>query len=245
MIRVFLDSPPAPGEPLVLTGETARHLGGALRLRPGEEFVAVAPGGVEHRCRATEATPARVTAEVGAGVRSAREPGVDVRICQALLKGDQLERILEFATELGAAAFQPLLTERVVARPEPAKLAARLPRWRQIVRGAAELGQRGRLPEVLQPATLPDALAPARQRLLLYEGTGLKSLSDVPLGATGISLLVGPEGGWSDAEVELATAAGALPVTLGPRIMRPLPAVMTALAVVLHRAGDLRLKETR
>lgn len=244
VIRVFLDLPPAPGEPLVLTGDDARHLGGALRVRPGEELVAVAPGAIEHRGTVLAASPQRVEVALDAGVPSRREPGVEIRICQALLKGDQLERILEAATELGAISFQPLLTERVVARPEPARLAARRPRWQGIVRGAAELAQRGRLPELLGAAGLEETLAAAShlQRCLLFEGAGLPSLSDLPLDPDrGVCLLVGPEGGWSDAEVALAERSGARAVTLGPRIMRPLPAVLTAMAVVLHRSGDLRL----
>jgi 16S rRNA (uracil1498-N3)-methyltransferase len=76
---------------------------------------------------------------------------------------------------------------------------------------------------------------------LLYEGMGLPSLAAADLGDDGICIIVGPEGGWSEAEVKLAERSGALVASLGPRVMRPLPAALTALAVIYHRSGDLEL----
>jgi 16S rRNA (uracil1498-N3)-methyltransferase len=100
---------------------------------------------------------------------------------------------------------------------------------------------------VLLPAPPRDAIGAAvadgLRTLLLYEGEGLPSLAGADLGTDGVCLLVGPEGGWSEAEVKLAERSGALAVSLGPRVMRPLPAALTALAVVYHRSGDLELKE--
>ena len=233
---------------LTLGGADARHLGGALRLRPGETLTAVTEDGVEHICKVASATPTAVDAEVLESRPSRMEPRGHLRVAAALLKGDQFERILEAGAEAGAASFQPLLTERVVARPAADRLEGRTRRWATIVRGGAELAHRGHLPAVLPPATLAAAIeradADGLQPLLLYEGTGLRSISSVPLAPIrGVCLLVGPEGGWSDAEVDAAQQAGAEPVTLGPRIMRPLPAAIMALAVILHRTGELQVKE--
>ena len=87
------------------------------------------------------------------------------------------------------------------------------------------------------------ALSAGLKVFLLYEGPGLGSLSTAELGADGVCLMTGPEGGWTPAEVELARQSGAVAVSLGPRILRPLPAVLTAIAVLYHRTGDLQLKE--
>ena len=144
-------------------------------------------------------------------------------------------------------SVQAMLTERTVARPDPKKLDARTERWRQIVRQGAELGQRGRLPEVLPVGSPAEAAetgtASGFKVFLLYEGLGLPSLSAADLGKNGACIMGGPEGGWSEAEVKLAERLGAEAVSLGPRIMRPLPAALTALAVLYHRSGDLELKE--
>jgi 16S rRNA (uracil1498-N3)-methyltransferase len=245
MVRVFVDAGSIDGGELRLTGAEARHLGGALRMQPREELVAVTPDGIEHRCRVTRASATEVVALVLDSSPSRREPSRRVRLCQALLKGDQFDRILEYAGELGVDSVQALITERTVARPDATKLAARRGRWQQIVRQGAELGQRGRLPEVLPAAALADATETATadglRTFLLYEGPRLPSLAAADLGEDGVCIIVGPEGGWSEAEVKLAERSGALVVSLGPRVMRPLPAALTALAVIYHRSGDLEL----
>jgi 16S rRNA (uracil1498-N3)-methyltransferase len=247
MVRVFVDAEAIDGGELRLRGADARHLGGALRLQPKEVLIAVTPDGVEHRCQVISATAAEVVARVVDSAPSRREPSRRVRLCQALLKGDQFDRILEYAGELGVESVQPLITERTVARPDAAKLEARHSRWQQIVRQGAELGQRGRLPKVLPVAGVSEAAAAAAgeglRTFLLYEGRGLPGLTTADLGDDGDCIIVGPEGGWSDAEVKLAEQSGALAVSLGPRVMRPLPAALTALAVIYHRSGDLELKE--
>jgi 16S rRNA (uracil1498-N3)-methyltransferase len=210
-------------------------------------MVAVTPDGLEHLCVVTSASAREVAADVIQSSPTRREPALRLRLCQALLKGDQFDRILEYAGELGVDSVQPMVTERTVVRPEPGKLASRADRWRQIVRQGAELGQRGRLPEVLLVASPAEAAAAAVSAglrvFLLYEGMRLQGLSSAELGNDGVCLMTGPEGGWSPAEVELAERSGAVAVSLGPRIMRPLPAVLTAIAVLYHRTGDLQLKE--
>lgn len=248
MIRVFVSQTALSDGRLHLDGADARHVGGALRVRPGEKLVAVTPDGVEHRCVVREANAQRVDAEVVASQLSRAEPKTRLRLGLALLKGDQFDRILEYAGEVGVESVQPLLTERAVAKLEPDRAEKRMERWRQILRQGAELGQRGRVPELLEPAGIEAAVAAARNSgratFLLYEGSGLPSLSTVQFDtAAGAAILVGPEGGWSQAEVMLAEQIGAIAVTLGPRIMRPLPAALTAVAVLLHRAGELELPE--
>ena len=235
------------GGRLRLTGKAARHLGGALRVRPGEELVAVTPDGVEHLCAVRSAAPDLVEADELEERPGRNEPRLHVRVAAALLKGDQLERLVEAASEVGAASFQAVLADRSIARLDPARLEQRMGRWRDVARSGAEVGQRDRLPEVLPPGRLPEVLdtagAAGLHAIVLYEGSGLPSLSEVDLGDAGICLLVGPEGGWAPAEIEVAASAGAETVTLGPRIMRPLPAALTALGVVLHRAGELTLNK--
>jgi 16S rRNA (uracil1498-N3)-methyltransferase len=245
LIRVFVDAGALAGERVSVTGADARHLAGVLRVRPGETIVAVTPDGMEHRATVLSASGAEVQAKVVDSALTATEPSLNVRIAAALLKGDQLERMLEYCSEFGAGEFQPILAERAIARLDPEKLEQRSERWRAIVRSAAALGQRGRVPRVLSAEPLVAAARRASeerlQSYLLYEGTGLESLSTVAFDpARGAVLVVGPEGGWSDTEVSASTAAGAVAVTLGPRIMRPLPAALAALSVLFHRAGQLR-----
>jgi 16S rRNA (uracil1498-N3)-methyltransferase len=245
VVWIFVSSSQVARGRLVLTGDAARHVGGALRVRPGEELVAVTEDGVKLTCRVLSSTPKEVTAEVLSSAASRMEPRRQVRVAQALLKGDQFERILEYGSELGVSSFQPLLTERVIARPANQRLAQKRDRWRQVCRQGAELAHRGRIPAVLEPASLESSLRQAGgdglATYLLYEGRGLPGLGEVIDADRGCCLVVGPEGGWSEAEVMLARQSAAQPVSLGPRIMRPLPAVMAAVAIALDRSRDLEL----
>jgi 16S rRNA (uracil1498-N3)-methyltransferase len=109
MVRVFVDAGAIEGGELRLMGTEARHLGGALRMAPGEELVAVTPDGIEHRCRVTRSSASEVMARVLNSSPSRREPSRRVRLCQALLKGDQFDRILEYAGELGVESVQALI----------------------------------------------------------------------------------------------------------------------------------------
>ena len=247
MIRIFVPPDAIVGPRLTLQGIDARHLGGSLRIRSNEEFIAVTGDGVEHRCLVLSANARRVEATVVDSSPALGEASIDVRVCVGLLKGDQLDRIVEYCSEVGVEGIQPLETERTIPQLSTGKVLNRMRRWTEISRYAAELAQRGRLPKVLLPAPPLEAAADARaagmQTVVLYEGRGLPSLSDVHIQpGSGVCLLVGPEGGWSDREISDLDAAGAAPVTLGPRIMRPLPAILLALGVVYHRAGELSLR---
>ena len=248
MIRVFVSQADIEDDCLALGGEAARHVGGALRVRPGEELVAVTPDGIEYRCRVESATPQSVMAIILGSEPSQREPSREIRLCQALLKGDQFEDILEYGSELGVTSFQPMITERTIARPDADKLPGREERWARICRQGAELAQRGRIPDVLTTADLAGALDAAAAdglvSFLLYEGPELPGLAALMPASGGVCLLLGPEGGWSEAEVMLARQKGAAAVTLGPRITRPLPAGLAAVTITLERSHDLELKES-
>jgi 16S rRNA (uracil1498-N3)-methyltransferase len=242
MIRVFVGAEQIVDGRLTLTGADARHIGGALRVVPGETLVAITPDRVQHVSVVIEVSPTAVVALVRASAPSRSEPEVRVTLGVSLLKGDQFERIVEYASEVGVAVIQPILAQRSIVRPAPEKLDERLARWQAIAKSGAALGQRAAIPELLPTRDLLGALESGAmgQRYLLYEGASLGSLSEARIdGDQGVTLFVGPEGGWTGEEVEAARQHGVRPVTLGPRIMRPLPAALTALAVVLHRAGEL------
>ena len=160
----------------------------------------------------------------------ASEPRHRLTVVQALLKGDALEEVVYHATEIGVAAFQLAVTERCVAREiSPRKLE----RLRAIAREAAEQSERGIVPLISEPVMLRDALAPGS--VLLYErhdGAGLAGL-EAPQ-----RVVIGPEGGFSPAEVAAAVEAGVTIAGLGPRILRSQTVAVAAAAVILSGTGD-------
>jgi 16S rRNA (uracil1498-N3)-methyltransferase len=227
---------------IALRGEVAHQIARVLRLRPGERIVVFDGSGREWIVRLTDVAPAAAAGEVEAERANSAEPRLRLTLYQAVLKGDNMDYVLQKGTEVGVAAFAPVVTERTIARSvDDRKLA----RWRRIVQEAAEQSGRAILPPVAPPLPLADACrrfatGPA---LALWEeertiGLG-EALGRLPRPWSSLALLVGPEGGLAAGEVEQARAAGALSVSLGPRVMRAETAGLVAAAAVLYAAGDL------
>ena len=175
---------------------------------------------------------------MGAGQDPEREAATQITLSQAVLKSDNFELVLQKATELGVAAIKPFTCERSVARPAS---ASRRERWRRIIREAAEQSGRTIVPELLEEADLPGALATANQTIMFWEEERSGSLRVALRGITGesLNLVVGPEGGFSASEADSARAAGVAVVGIGPRILRAETAGITAVALALYELGEM------
>lgn len=174
------------------------------------------------------------------------EPTARIALYQALLKGERFEFVLQKGTEIGISDFIPLKCERcVVGEPGEAKLE----RWQRIIREAAEQCGRARLPRLSSLLPLEEACRNASgRRLLAWEGERGRGLKDYlkELRSNGrleenreFSLFIGPEGGFSQREVEVAEGHGVMPVSLGRRILRAETAGLVAAAIILYELGEL------
>lgn len=212
-----------------LTGAHARHLAQVLRARVGQEFDVVA-GERVHRARVAAVGEDRV--EFDLGEELPREPASGVTILLAVFKFDRMEWAIEKLTELGAACIVPVIaqrTDRHLARAA----AKRAERWRRIARQAAQQSRRASAPEVTEPRALPEALAQSRgRRVVLAESERGRALRDVLAGTDAITLAVGPEGGWTEAELRQFDDAGWTRASLGAGILRAETAAIAALALV-------------
>ena len=223
--RFFVAPDEAAGDRFALPATIARQVRAVLRLRDGERIVLLAGDGVELLCRLDGETCVVEERRPAAG-----EPAHRLTVVQALLKGDALEEVVQHATELGVAGFRLVVTERCVAREiSPRKLE----RLRAIVREAAEQSERGIVPPVEPPVPLGEVLQ--RGSVMLLERLGSSRLVEVAAPAT---IIIGPEGGFSPAEVRAAAAAGVEAAWLGPRILRAETVATAAAAVILSRTGD-------
>ena len=175
---------------------------------------------------------------------SLAEPRINVVLYQALLKGEKFEFVLQKGTELGIASFVPLVCERCVVGPEHVT-DKRLHRWQRIIAEAGEQSRRGKLP-ALTPVTPFEHACQSAQgfSLLAWEGEkalGLRAVlqaqgaKDIP----SVNLFIGPEGGFSPAEVEFAHGCGVVPITLGGRVLRAETAGLVAATALLYHYGDL------
>jgi 16S rRNA (uracil1498-N3)-methyltransferase len=242
------------GATVSLSAEESRHLRDVLRLRAGDEAFAFDGEGREFAC---------VVAEAGGRGRGAREARLEVRapveperpespldltLAVGLLKGEKFDLVVQKATELGARRVVPLLTARADVRLRDARDAdARVERWRRLALEAAKQSGRARLPAVETPVAFDAFVAAAprvgERRLLFAErgGVGLDAAADaLPEPPRAVVALVGPEGGWDEAELEGARGLGWLLVTLGGRTLRAETAAVAVAALLQHRFGDLR-----
>lgn len=223
--RFFVPAAALTGDRFALPDAIRHQVRTVLRLGDGDRIVLLAGDGTEVVCRLDADECVVEDRRPAAG-----EPVHRLTIVQALLKGDALETVVQQGTELGAARFRLVVTERCVARDLSAR---KLERLRTIAREAAEQSERGVVPPVDPPLRLVAALEPGA--VLLLERHGETSLGQV---AAPEALIIGPEGGFSSAEVSAARAAGVRLAGLGPRILRSQTVAAAAAAVVLSRTGD-------
>lgn len=237
----YLDPLPEPGHTAVLDGPEGRHAATVRRTTVGERVVLSDGRGGLADSEVTAVGKDRLELMVHA-VRTVSRPKPAVTLVQALPKAERSELAVELATEAGADAIVPWQSSRCVARWEGPKVAKGLTRWRNAARAAAKQSRRALVPEVADLhrtadviALVRDAVARGGRVAVLHESAG-DSLASLALHELSeLILVVGPEGGLSDDEVEKLVAAGAMPVLLGPQVLR----TSTAAAVALGAIGVL------
>jgi 16S rRNA (uracil1498-N3)-methyltransferase len=214
-----------------LIGDHADHLIRVLRARLGQEFD-IATGTVVRRGRIVSLAPARVEFELGEEIPAAASAHITLLL--AIFKFDRMEWAIEKCTELGVSRIVP-----VIARRTDAHLAAAAPkrseRWRRIARQASEQSRRATPPDVSAPLKLQDAATGfAILRIVLAESEQETQFRDVLESSTGdVVLAIGPEGGWTEDELQLFRSAGWISASLGPTILRAETAAIAASAITI------------
>lgn len=241
----FLVPPGAqPGQAVALSPQEAAHAVRVLRLSPGEPVELSDGAGALWSGRIERADREGVAVRVLEALAD-NEPPVEVHLFQGLPKADKLELVAQKATELGAARLIPVRMERTVVKLSGQDGEKRQGRLQRICQEAAKQCGRGRVLQVEAPAGWAQALEEMRRLPLMLmpweeaSGAGLRAVRAAHPEAARIGVLIGPEGGISPREAQEAMAAGALSVTLGPRILRTETAALAALSLILYAWGDL------
>jgi 16S rRNA (uracil1498-N3)-methyltransferase len=220
----------------------AHHLARVLRLEPGAMVRVFDGHGAEWDARVATVSRGGATVELIARATAAAEPPVHVTLAIGILKGDQMDTVMRDATSLGVSAIVPLATAHVTVPERAWQRPEALERWQRVVLASAKQCGRAVLPAVSRPAAFAAlfpqgghlagviAVEPARGAVVPPP----PNAGEPPARAT---LLIGPEGGWSAAEVEQAIAAGVEPLTFGPRTLRAELAPTVALSLLWARWG--------
>ena len=212
-----------------LTGEQASHLARVLRAQPGQIFDVVA-GGFLHRAEVTTVSPEKVEFTMHEELEA--DAALPLHLYLAVFKFDHLEWAIEKATELGVATITPILARRTEKHLAQAA-AKRVERWRRIAHEASQQSRRTDVPTITDPIALKLALEKEQSptRILLSETEQNTTLAEALSQGTATALAIGPEGGWTQDEMNLFTQHQWVHVTLGPRILRAETAAIAAIAI--------------
>jgi 16S rRNA (uracil1498-N3)-methyltransferase len=241
--RFHCPFPLAPGAQIDLPEAAAHHAIRVLRLKEGAPLILFDGLGGEWRATIVGAggTAARVRVALQTFDANNRESPLHIPLAQGLPSGDKMDWVVEKGVELGVAAIQPVAAKRSVIRLTAERMERRVAHWNNIASAACEQCGRNQVPRVASVIDLPRYLAQAQGqdsiRLLLSPDTGI-TLRELPRPTLPLIALVGPEGGWEEAEMLATQAAGFQPIRLGPRILRTETAGAAALAAMQAVWGD-------
>ncbi len=246
MHRFYLpDGMPVEG-PVRFPKDIARQLSRVLRMRAGEEIGVFDGTGNQWTIELDEVSSRSAEGHVVDVTRPSTESRVDIMLYQSLIDAAQFELVLQKGVELGVKRFVPLLTERVSGAGSTNASEGRQARWARIVQEAAEQSGRVFLPEVVAPVAMDAAFSepPTGLFIVPWEGETSRSLREALRTRNdgsdeAISIVIGPKGGLTEAEIDFLSQRGALPVTLGNRILRAETAAIATVAAVLYELGDL------
>jgi len=246
MARFFLPRKNIQDNRGVIDGQELAHLQRVLRLVPGDRITVFDDAGWEHEAVIQSLTAERGEIEIRRSYEAGRESALNITLALGLTKGEKMDLVVEKATELGVQSIIPFASAHAVPKFDQTKVAKRTERWRKIALSAAKQCGRSQVPEVLPLCdfmTLVSQPAAPALKLLFWEKEEQQSLQRVKErnpGANALLLVVGPEGGFSTEEVNLARTRGFETIHLGRRILRAETAAVTVVSLAQFLWGDLR-----
>lgn len=245
------------GAVATLSADETHHLMHVLRMTPGDEAFVFDGCGSEYRCSFRTVKDGRARLEIVDALSDEVESPLRLTLAQSFAKGEKFDFIVQKATELGVSRIVPLVTRYADVKLDEQQATKRVDRWRRISLEALKQSGRRKLVEIVPPGTLreflnanepsrmhnlPDLPRQTHRALLLFSERGglavTHTLAKI-LEPCEVVALVGPEGGWSDDELELLKECGSKEVTLGPRVLRTETAALVAITLIQHAIGDL------
>ena len=238
--RLYVAQPLQVGEQLTLNEDASHYVRTVLRLKQDQAVILFNGQGSDFACHFTEVS--RKTVRVLINEKLARDVESPLRITlgMGISRGDRMDWAVQKAVELGVHAITPLITERCVIKFDNEKKQQRRQHWQHIVQHAAEQSGRSVLPDLQDVIHINDWVGGQQGLKVFLDPYAEQTLADIQPDAMHLTLLSGPEGGFSDQERQQAKAAGFIPVRMGARILRTETAVLAALAAAQSLSGDFR-----
>jgi len=242
LTRLHIESPLSANSELDLDENAARYVGRALRLAPNDKLTLFDGRGGEFQATIVAMSKNKVTVAIGEHSDRTVESPLTIHLLQGISRGERMDFVMQKATELGVQRITPLISDYTVVKLDAKRAEKRRQHWRGIVASACEQSGRNSLPDVSSPQPLRSWLGEnvnaGGTRLILKPGSD-GSLRFVGEEDQPMILLIGPEGGFSDNEYELAEATGFREIGFGKRVLRTETAAMAAIASLQTLYGDL------
>jgi len=241
----FIQSNRIANHTVTIDGPLFTHLSKSLRIREGENIRVGDERRFRYRVRVDHLESKSLRASILEKIEGPPAPLAPIVLVQAILKGDRMNWMIQKATELGVAEIIPLLTSRVIVRPPAGRVRTTQERWQRIAVDAAQQSEQWTYPKIIQPMTLSDLfkhVPHATLRCALLERSAEQSLGSLSIDHTfrgTIALVVGPEGGWTQEEMQEILDQRFQPITLGKSILRSETAPLVALSILQHKLGNL------
>ena len=228
------------GKILELDDDNAHYARSVLRLKNDAPIILFNGTGGEFLGKVVEVSRKNVRVELETFIERSVESNLKIQLGLGISRGDRMDFSVQKAVELGATSITPLITERCVVQFKDEKKSQRWQHWQKIIQHAAEQSGRTVLPGFEDVSTLNSWVAEQGGLKVFLDPYAEKNLAQLTPGSNSVTLLTGPEGGFSSAERDLAKAAGFIPVRLGARILRTETASLAALSAVQMLWGDFQ-----
>lgn len=245
MRRFYTEARIAIDQINVISGSNARHIDKVLRLKTGEIITIFDGKGCDYEAKIVSTSTNRVEVSVIRRISSPSEPDVNITLAQAMLKGKKMDILVRQITELGIKRWLPFKCERSVPVPNRKKIQSRIERWETIVKESLKQCKRGSLTEICPVVSFEEMLTMGKTsdvKLIFWENEThslQEVLANLPARCETIFAILGPEGGFSETEIQKAVSLGYQSVSLGPRVLKSETAALTVCALMQYIFGDL------
>lgn len=237
--RIYQPGALSPQQSIALADESANHVGRVLRMQSGDALILFNGDGFDYPAVITETGKKSVQVQINAKLENPVESPLKIHLGQGISRGDRMDFAIQKAVELGVTEITPLFTERCGVKLDAERLQKRTEQWQKIAISACEQSGRSVVPTVHTAINLDKWLAQPTEELKLTLDPWAKDTIKTLTPVSAVRLVIGPEGGFSDREVQLTTSAGFVAVQLGPRVLRTETAALTAISALQLQMGDL------
>lgn len=249
MSRFFVNESDVESNIIIIRGTDVNHIKNVLRCKCGDKLTLCNGKGIEYNVLIKGFENGEIHTSILSKADVLTEPSVEVTLFQGLPKSDKMDLIIQKSVELGVNKIVPVVCERSVVKISSTKDAdSKVSRWKKISAEAAGQCDRGIIPAIEYPVSFGKALNLAEGAdfaIIPYEMENKLHLKEYLLGKSGkdeihtISVIIGPEGGFTDKEIENAIMHGVRPVSLGPRILRTETAGIAVMAAIMFETGNM------